>query len=251
MFKQIDYLKPILIGTPLVGWKVEKNEHKNWIMEIQLIKQKFPNVQFFAALEIDSRGLNQYGTFVNELRSLEIDFWTYMINDNENTVDSKNRWIRIETGRNLVREYAQRLRAIKSPHWGDDVPQISWGTYDAVLYVDSDVALTCEILEKLLEIDHYMVSVDVPIYCLSGPVVNENPRVEEHWNTAGLLLVNAPQYYDLPWYSNRNLNLSDDPTFQHLANRLYGAQTWVRKDISARHSPVGPVESRGIPPREN
>jgi hypothetical protein len=95
-----------------------------------------------------------------------------------------------------------------------------------------------------------MVSADVPIYGLTGPVVNEIPRIEEHWNTAGLLLVNAPQYYDLPWYSNRYLNLSDDPTFQHLAKRLYGSFTWVRKDIQARHEPVSPVEQRNIAPRE-
>lgn len=251
MFREVDYSKNVLIGTPLVGWKVAKNEHKHWISDIANIKQKFSNVKFFAALEVDSRGISEYGSFIDEMKSEGIDFWTYMINDNESIVNSQNRWVRIETGRNLVREYAQRLRRVEPPHWGGDVSQLAWTTYDAVLYVDSDMGLTCEILEKMLEIDHYMVSVDVPIYCLSGPIVSDSPRVEEHWNTAGLLLVNAPQYYDLPWYSNRNLNLSDDPTFQHLAHRLYGSLTWVRKDISAKHAPVDAVESRMIPPRQN
>lgn len=250
MFRDINYETNILIGTPLVGWKVLKNEHKQWISDIEKIRTKFKNATFFVALEIDSRGLNEYGDFIEELKSLNIDFWTYSINDGEDIVTSGNRWIRIETGRNLVRERAQRLRRIEGNHWGEEVQQMSWVNYDAVLYVDSDVYLTCEILEKLLEIDHYMVSADVPIYCLSGPVVNENPRVEEYWNTAGLLLVNAPQYYDLPWYSNRYLNMSDDPTFQYLAKRLYGSFTWVRKDIQAQHKPVGPVENRKIPPRE-
>ena len=94
-----------------------------------------------------------------------------------------------------------------------------------------------------------MVSADVPIYGLSGEIVNTDPRIEEHWNTAGLLLVNSPEYYDLPWYSNRYLNLSDDPTFQHLAKRLYGSLTWVRKDIQVRHMPVQAVEQRRIEPR--
>lgn len=251
MFKDIDYSRPILIGTPLVGWKVAKGEHKNWISDIRKIRTKFHNVKFFAALEVDSRGIDEYGSFIDELNSLEIEYWTYMINDGEHVVDSKNRWIRIETGRNLVREYAQRLRRIEPPHWGGEVNQLAWGTYESVLYVDSDMGLTCEILEKMLEIDHYMVSVDVPIYCLSGPVVNENPRIEEHWNTAGLLLVNSPAYYDLPWYSNRYLNLSDDPTFQHLAHRLYGSFPYVRKDIAANHTPVEPVEFRNVPLRQN
>lgn len=251
MFKEIDYGKSILIGTPLVGWKVAKGEHKKWIDDIDAIKNKFPYVKFFAALEVDSRGIGEYGEFIDELKNLDIDFWTYMINDGEENVNSFNRWIRIETGRNLVREYAQRGREIEPPHWGHPVQQESSRTYESVLYVDSDMSLTCEILEKMLEIDHYMVSVDVPIYCLSGPVVNENPRVEEHWNTAGMLLVNSPQYYDLPWYSNRNLNISDDPTFQHLAHRLYGSFAYVRKDICAKHDPVAAVEVRNIPPRHN
>jgi hypothetical protein len=250
MFKDVNYETNILIGTPLVGWKVSKNEHKQWISDIQNIQAKFKNVKFFAALEIDSRGVYEYGAFIEELKDLNIDFWTYSINDGEDQVTSQNRWIRIETGRNLVREYAQRLRRIEGNYWGEEVQQMSWVNYDAILYVDSDIFLTCEILEKLLEVDHYMVSADVPIYGLTGPVVNEIPRIEEHWNTAGLLLVNAPQYYDLPWYSNRYLNLSDDPTFQHLAKRLYGSFTWVRKDIQARHEPVSPVEQRNIAPRE-
>jgi hypothetical protein len=249
MFKEIDYDKHILIGTPLVGWKVQKNEHNQWISDIARIRNKFKNARFFAALEVDARGVAEYGSFIDELQNLDIDFWTYSINDGEYLVTSQNRWIRIETGRNLVREYAQRLRRIESPHWGEEIPQMSWVNYDAVLYVDSDISLTCEVLEKLLEVDHYMVSADVPIYGLSGDVVNENPRIEEHWNTAGLLLVNSPQYYDLPWYSNRYLNLSDDPTFQHLAKRLYGSLTWVRKDIQAQHMPVDAVENRNIEPR--
>ena len=150
MFREIDYGKHILIGTPLVGWKVQKKEHKQWVSDLENINKKFTNVKFFAALEIDSRGIGEYGNFIDELKNLGIDFWTYSINDGENLVTSQNRWIRIETGRNLVREYAQRLRRIESPHWGGDAPQMSWVNYDAVLYVDSDISLTCEVLEKLL-----------------------------------------------------------------------------------------------------
>jgi hypothetical protein len=105
-------------------------------------------------------------------------------------------------------------------------------------------------IEKMMEIDRPLVSVNVPAYGLSGKVVNDSPRIEEHWNTAGMLLVNAPAYYDLPWYHNNLLNLSDDPTFQHLAERLPYGQTWVRKDISATHmGQLLPVEGRQIPDR--
>jgi hypothetical protein len=96
---------------------------------------------------------------------------------------------------------------------------------------------------------------------LSGKVVSQDPPIQEHWTTAGMLLVNSPAFYDLPWYHNAYLNLSDDPTFQSLAERLpqrdaqnnlsepFG-MTWVRKDINASHKgQLIPVESRQIKDR--
>ena len=130
------------------------------------------------------------------------------------------------------------------------------------MYVDSDIELTADVVEKMLEIDRPIVGVDVPSYCLTGKTINESPRVEEHWTTAGCMLVNAPAFYDLPWYHNAYLNLSDDPTFQSMAERLlrregisnldttYG-MTWVRKDIQALHKGrMVPVEDRKISDRD-
>lgn len=249
IFKPINYEMNLLVGTPLVGWKVERGEHKAWLHEVGKIQEKFPNVEFFAALEVDSRGIAEYGSFIDELGSHRIAYWTYMINDMDPNVSSKNRWIRIETGRNLIREYAQRKCKLGGLNWGEAVDRTGAITYDAILYIDSDVQLTLEMVEKLVEVNHHMVGIDVPIYCLSGKLINENPRIEEHWNTAGVLLINSPFFYDLPWYHNSYLNLSEDPTLQHLAERLYG-QTWVRKDVKAHHPHVKEVEARGIPNRQ-
>lgn len=260
MFKEIDYNKHFVIGTVLVPWKVERLEHMAWLEGLGSIREKFPNAKFFAALEVDSRGIEAYNGLDQTFDDWGIDYWTYMINDKETNVTSTNRWIRIETGRNLIREFAQRLRTISGHHWGESTEQIG-AAYEAVLYVDADMVLTLNHVEKLLEVDHPIVSVDVPAYGLHGKVVNVKPRIEEHWNTAGMLLVNAPAFYDLIWSHNNYLNLSDDPTFQSHAERLlrregvdnldtpYG-MTWVRKDIHASH--VGeliPVENRGIPDR--
>lgn len=216
VLKQVDYNVKLLIGTPLVPWKAARNEHKQWLRHREEVCNTFKNASYFAALEYDGGGLREYGDFLEELRQWNVTYWSYLVNDNDSTVNFANRLIRIETGRNLVREYAQR------------------NLYDAVLYVDSDLVLTLEHVQKMAEVDHPLVSVDVPAYCLSGHVVHENPRIEEHWNTAGVLYVNGPYYYDLPWYHNVQLGLSDDPTFQHLAQRLY-SQTWVRKDTVAVH----------------
>lgn len=232
IFREINYDTRFVIGTPLVPWKVHKNEHIQWIKNIEDIRSKFKNVTFFAALEIDDNGIKEYGDFINQLNQNNIFYWKYLIDDNCNVIDANNRLIRIETGRNLVREFSQRFF-----------------NQDGILYVDSDLLLTSQHIEKMLEIDHPIVSIDVPAYCLSGKIINENPRIEEHWNTAGILYVNYPYFYDLPWYHNPLKGLSDDPTFQHLAERLY-SQTWVRKDINAIHEGqlVG-IESRGIKER--
>lgn len=252
MFKPIDYNKHFVIGTPLVGWKCDRNEHMAWLRDSDAVKAKFPNAKYFAALELDHRGLEPFKQVIERLEQLGGEYWTYTINDKEPKVTFSNRWIRIETGRNLIRDYTQRLRKVGGHNWGEDTWKDNVGVInnDAVIYIDSDMYINDVIIEKMFEVDRPLVSVNVPAYGLGGKVINENPRIEEHWNTAGMLLVNAPAYYDLPWYHNAYLNLSDDPTFQHLAQRLPYGQTWVRKDISAQHmGQLLPVEARNIPDR--
>lgn len=263
MFKEVDFNKNFVVGTPLVGWKCDMGEDLAWLEQAENIKARFPNVKFFAALELDHRGLEPFSRVIEGLKKIDGDYWTYSLNDMESKVTSENRWIRIETGRNLIREFAQRKRKTSGHHWGEDCTEINEGAgnYEAILYVDSDTLLDSEIIEKMFEVDHQLVGVDVPVYGLKGHAVHTNPRIEEHWTTAGMLLVNAPAFYDLPWYHNAYLNLSDDPTFQSMAERLkmrigvktldetYG-MTWVRKDIKAQHKGrLVPVEDRKIKDR--
>ncbi|MFZ9242606.1 MAG: hypothetical protein ACO295_05280 [Sediminibacterium sp.] len=252
MFKEVDYHKHFVIGTPLVGWKADKKEDRSWLENATSIIERFPNVKFFAALELDHRGLDPFSYVIEQLSIIKGEYWTYTINDNESKVTYSNRWIRIETGRNLIREFAQRNVKPFGNNWGEDASKVNKNVIknEAVLYVDSDMIVNVPIIEKLFEVDRPLVSVNVPAYGLKGKVISNSPRIEEHWNTAGMLLVNAPAFYDLPWYHNNLLNLSDDPTFQHLAERLPHGQTWVRKDISADHKgQLLPVESRKIPDR--
>lgn len=261
MFKEVDYNKHFVIGSPLVGWKCDRKEEMTWLEERIKIMDTFNNAVFFAALELDHRGLEPFGRLIDALNQVGGKFWTYTINDFEEAVTSSNRWIRIETGRNLIREFAQRRRLMSGHHWGEQTPQDGVVSYDAILYVDSDTTVNSTIIEKMFEVDRPLVGVDVPAYGLRGKEINRNPKIEEHWTTAGMLLVNSPAYYDLPWYHNSYLNLSDDPTFQSMAERLkrregvetfedtYG-MTWVRKDVKSEHRGqlIG-VEQRNIPNR--
>lgn len=262
--RAVDYQMHFVIATPLVGWKCDAKEHLNWMADRAEIMRKFPNVKWFSAFELDNRGLEPFKEVIDALKEVNGDYWTYSINDMHAQVTSGNRWIRIETGRNLIREFAQRVRVTSGHHWGEDCTELNHGVvnYQAILYVDSDISMDANIIEKMLEVDRPLVGADVPSYALSGPIVCQEPRIEEHWTTAGALLVNAPAFYDLPWSHNSYLNLSDDPTFQSMAERLkrregtenldstYG-MTWVRKDIQARHhGNLVPVENRNIADRQ-
>jgi hypothetical protein len=51
MLKPIDYNKHFVIGTPLVAWKCDKNEHMSWLQDKMNIINMFPNVKFFASFE--------------------------------------------------------------------------------------------------------------------------------------------------------------------------------------------------------
>lgn len=263
MLKEIDYQKHFVIGTPLVAWKCDSGEHLDWIAHRKNICSKFPNVKWFAAFELDNRGIEPFNDVINALREVNGDYWTYSINDMQQKVTSSNRWIRIETGRNLIREFAQRHRITSGHHWGEDCTEENVGVvnYQAILYVDSDIILTSDIIEKMLEVDRPLVGANVGAYGLSGTKISSNPPIEEHWTTAGCLLVNAPAFYDLPWYHNAYLNLSDDPSFQSMAERLlrregvenldtpYG-MTWVRKDVNVAHNgQLVAVEDRNIADR--
>lgn len=264
VLKEVDYQMHFVIATPLVGWKCDAKEHLNWMGGKDEIMRRFPNAKWFSSFELDHRGLEPFNEVIESLKQVNGDYWTYTINDMQPKVTSGNRWIRIETGRNLIREFAQRVRVTSGHHWGEDCTELNHGVvnYQAILYVDSDIALNADIVEKMLEVDRPLVGVNVPSYNLSGPVVCEDPRIEEHWTTAGALLVNAPAFYDLPWSHNSYLNLSDDPTFQSMAERLkrregvdnlestYG-MTWVRKDINAtHHGQLAVVENRNIADRQ-
>ena len=248
---------PFIIGSPLVGWKCERGEATSWLKNAEEVKERFPRAQFFAALELDSFGLDPFAEVIDLLNSVNGVWWTYSLNDNESAVTSFNRWIRIEMGRNLVREYAQRGRLMSGNFWGEETDQSSIVNFEAVYYIDSDIVLDPEHIDKLMEVDHPMVGLNVPAYCLSGKVINDSPRIEEHWNTAGSLWVNAPAFYEMVWQHNSYLNLSDDPATQWSMERLTKpdgsgtwGQTWVRKDVDVKHETVlVSVENRNIPER--
>jgi hypothetical protein len=246
MFKQIDYNTRLLIATTIVGWKCKSNEHLDWLKNRKDIKREFPNVEFFVSLEVDHSGLD---TFLDVLRALgEVDgkYWTYYINDHQTKVSSQNRWIRIETGRNLIREYAQRETWNENDVNHDIPPKIK---YDAILFIDSDMDLTVEAIKGLLEVDSQVVGANVLGYNLVGKDIDGYPNLQYGGATIAAMLFNSPSYFTVPFHHNSLIKINDDFSMQDLVNKLIGPIV-VRKDIIINHSGrFIPVEDRQIPDR--
>lgn len=229
----------ILIGTTIPPFKVEKGEDVHWLNGAEkMIEETLPNIEgdlyFFAALEVDARGMGVYESLLSRMKELEqdrvhIDYWTFSIDDNDTHINGANRLIRICTGRNLVEEYACRNTSISH-----------------ILFLDSDLKVPSSSINKLLEMKHPVVGGDVPSYCLGGPWVEKYDfPVKEHWNTAGYLLVERQVFRKVKWRADLEAGASDDPCFAADCIAMGFGPTYVRKDLIGIHPPLAPLEARG------
>jgi hypothetical protein len=179
-----------------------------------------------------------------------LDFQRFAIEGHRWT--TRERLIGITMGRNLVREHA--LRDTDATH---------------VLFLDTDIEPDPECIPKLLEVDHPVAGGEIPSYCLSGLTVfcSGGPShlhsadvdgakddyckhfsfpTEEHWDTAGFLLVRRDVLSQVAWRWNPDDDMTDDPCFAQDVERAGFGKTWVRKDCIGQHRPpiLVPVEAR-------
>lgn len=215
----------------MVPWKCEKNEHLDWLKNRKEIVDKFPNTKFFAALEIDKRGIDPFMDVLRALGEVNGEYWTYSINDHVTKVGSQNRWIRMETGRNLIREYAQRDTWLQDASEQHLPPVVK---FDAIIYIDSDIELTLSMVENMWNTKGNIVSLDFPHYGGSS--------------VAGMM-IKAPLYFDLPFYHNSYEKINDDFKFQKEAeNKFEKVQILDSIKVETLNSTI-PVEARQIPDR--
>lgn len=226
----------VVVGTVCVAWKVETGGALAWLRGAERMRQfAGTEVEYFAALETDARGEVPFQPLLDRLEELGGNWWTYQIDDGADEIGTVNRLVRICEGRNLIREYAQQLKA------------------EAILYLDSDTAIPPEGLGKLLDVPNPIVGGRIPHYTHidgKGPVAPD-PRCRIHWTSAGCLLERREAYKLLPWSydaqheddDGNEVILTDDPTHARLATML-GFQTWVRQDVLCEHEPLQRVEDR-------
>ncbi len=228
---ELDHPK-VLIASTCAAWKVNGRGEMSWLKHAEKRMEDAAahgiEVEHFMALEVDRRGLTPFEGLV--LRMMEVDpnfvIWTFMIDDPSMTeYTGSSRLPRICTGRNLAIEYAQQR------------------DHSHILYLDTDTKVPSDCVPKLLDVGRPITGGEVPNYGLHGEPIRlrvdsdeEYPYpVEEHWNTAGFLLVSRPVFRKIRWRWDDESGLTDDPCYQNDANDAGFGMTWVRKDVVGVH----------------
>lgn len=202
-----------------------------WLRTAEELRDSHPDgVTFFAAIEVDARGIAPFTALTARLDDLGGEWWTYSLDDGRTAVSTGNRLRHITTGQNLATDYAQTVGA------------------SHMLFMAADCEPPADTLPKLLEVKHPLVGGHVSTYCLTGPAVDGFPfPVEEHMATAAFVLIARDVFRRLRWRWDADTGMSDDPCLHHDALTLLGIPTYVRHDVVGRHYPdcIPGIEHRG------
>lgn len=227
----------IVVGSTMTAFAMGRPEtYSYWLHHAKRMKELNPEVQFFAALQTDARGLEPFEPLLELLKQVDGDYWTYQLDDFRTEVTSDNRIKHICMGRNLIVEYTIEKEWVtknKATH---------------ILYLDADTCPQADIIPKLLEMNHPLVAGYMPTYNINGPLIPEYPYpVMDTWASAGCLMAGREVFLRIRWRHDIEPEMTDDPCYYHDAKDLLGIRMHVRRDVDVRHFPqaVGPLESRG------
>ncbi len=249
----------VTVGATLTAFAMgDELTWSNWLTTAEDMRVEADavgaSVRFFAAIEVDSRGLEPFAPLVRRLEDVNDRlpdkdrrqcWWTFSIDDGRTEVTTQNRLRHIAAGRNLVSEFA----------------------YDAgsthLLYLDADTRAEAAAVAKLLEVGLPYAGGHVPTYCLDGPrvtsklVVNaagdeeirnfSSMDLRRHWTTAGFLMVERDVFKRVRWRYDLERGMTDDPAYAADCEELLGVIPVTRHDCIATHHPavIPPLEYRG------
>lgn len=218
-------LDGVVVCSTVAAWKCDGVEEFSWLTHADAWRQA--GAGFVLAAEVGQGHDDKVRPLVERVRELGGTVWAFSLDTGEDEVTSHNRLDHIVTGRNLATRCALRDGA-------------AW-----LVYLDTDIIPPANGIDLLLEMDWPVCGGNVPSYGRGGPAVEDYPfRVEEHWNTAGFLLVRADVADRVSWRYSVADGMSDDPAFDHDMRKL-GWSTRVRKDMPpALHPPLFSVEGR-------
>jgi hypothetical protein len=224
----------VLVGTTLAAYVMD-NEFtwSSWLRRAEKMRESWPDgVDFFAAIEVDARGLEPFAPLLERLREVNGSWWTFSLDDGRTEVTTANRLRHITMGQNLVTDRACE------------------GDYSHLLFLAADLLPQEDTIPKLVEMDHPIVGGECSTYCLTGPWQRErypNYPVEEHMATAAYVMLRRDLFRFIRWRWDRDAGMSDDPCLYYDAQRYHGLLTYVRKDVVGRHFPeaIPAIELRG------
>jgi hypothetical protein len=222
----------IVVGTTLAAFVMDNPDHwSSWMKNAEEIQKTHHDVKYFAAIQIDARGLEPFAPFLERLESIGGEYWTYMLDDGRTSVTTGNRLRHITFGQNIVVDYSQSI-----PHCTH------------LLFMAADCMPPNDVLPKLLEIEHPLTAPYITTYGLTGPKVEKYSfHVMDAMASAAAIFIERSVFTKIRWRWDFDANMSDDPCYHHDAKNYLGIPTYVRKDIIAKHFPeaVGAVETRG------
>ena len=221
----------IVVGTTLAAFAMDQRDTwSSWLKNAKEIKASHPDgVQYFAAIQVDARGLEPFGPLLEALAAIGGEYFTYSLDDGRTEVTTVNRLRHITMGQNVVSDYAVATGA------------------SHLLFLAADLQPDPQTLPKLLELNHPLVGGEVRTYCLSGPNVEGfGFPVQEHMATAAYILIAREVFNRLRWRWDLD-GKTDDPCLHYDAITLLNIPTLVRKDCIGKHYPeaIGAIETRG------
>lgn len=234
----------IVVATTLCAFAMDDRDTWGaWLRNAEAIRESHPDgVTFFAAIEVDGRGIGPFSPLIDRLQQLGGEWWEYTLDDGRTSVTTANRLRHITMGQNLATDYACSVGALH------------------MLFMAADCEPPADAIPKLAGLNWPIVGGHVPTYCLDGPreeasmtgtrldvPVPAGADVRRHMASAAFIMLRRDLFTKLRWRWDIDAGMSDDPCMHHDALTLLGIPTYVRHDVVGRHYPecIGAVETRG------
>jgi hypothetical protein len=222
----------IVVGSTMAAFAMSVEDHwASWLRNAEAVKESYPDVRYFAALQEDARGLEPFAPLLQRLEDVGGEYWTFSLDDGRTEVTTANRLIHITTGQNIVTSYAVKHRECSH-----------------LLFLAADCMPSDDIIPRMLEMDHPLCAPYISTYGLTGPIVEEYPYpVMDAMASAACIFIAREVFNVLRWRQDPVAGMSDDPSYHWDAKHLLGIDTHVRTDVEAHHFPmtIGAVETRG------
>lgn len=211
-----------------------------WIENAEAVRASVDDdVIYFAALEVDSRGIEPFWPLLDRLAEVDGFHWTFSYGDHASVINSSNRLRRICAGHNMVGTYA--LEQAGASH---------------VLFLASDTQARDDVLPRLLELDVEAAACHITTYCLDGPQANETHLAKHlfppewdvriHMESCACMLLSRKVINRLKWRSSGDDGTTDDPSMHKDLVEFMGEQVYSRHDVLATHWPesIPSIEDR-------